>query len=103
VDDASELRLDRGSTEQAKLLLKYISDDPTLTKYEADQHSGGELVRLEYDSQADTLVRIHKTSRHSGTREAWVGQIPDRLRAAAAGGSLNDTPDGESPGTYVRF
>ena len=92
-----------GSLGQARALLSLIKDNPHRFKYQINYKTEAGRVVFSCDLPMDTITRLHKQKDGSGTVETWSGSALFRLRAAAKGGSLNDTPQGKSAGTLSNF
>jgi hypothetical protein len=92
-----------GSQGQASELLRLIEQNPGKAAYSISYRSTSDVVVFGCDFAKDALVRVHQEPNNRGTGETWKGYIIERLRYAAAGGSLNDTPAGKTPGSYQRF
>lgn len=92
-----------GSTGQANALLVLIRDNPASTNVKISYTTDFDIVVMEYSKTEDSLVRIHQKNNGSGTTEVWRGDVLSRLKAAAAGGSLNDTTTGKKPGSFSTF
>ena len=92
-----------GSRGQARELLNLIDQHPGKAEYRISHRTESDVVVFGADFTLDLLVRVHRRNDDHGTGETWKGYALERLRSAAAGGSLNDTPLGKSPGTFETF
>jgi hypothetical protein len=92
-----------GSSAQALALIDLIIRNPGQSTYRITYKTSTDIVVFECDFTQDTITRIHKKSKGRNTIEKWTGQATPRLKRAANGGSLNDTPTGYSPGTIRTF
>jgi hypothetical protein len=95
--------VDFGSRGQARELLALIEQQPGRASYSIAYTTDIDVVVFGCDFSKNVLVRVHRRLDNHGSSETWRGYLLDRLRSAAAGGSLNDTPDGESGGTFDTF
>lgn len=94
---------DLGSTKQAESLLRLINDVPNQTKYAISYQTPIDVVIIGADFEKNVLVRMHNRPDGSGSAEKWSGYILERIKAGAEGQSLNQTPNGQQPGTYQSF
>jgi hypothetical protein len=87
-----------GSTWQAQELVAAIALNPSASRYVLTaKDTNGDSVEVTADLQAEKLTRTH----HGNSSEVWDGYVMDRLKSAAEGGSLNDTPVGKRFGKYT--
>ncbi len=91
------------SAGQAAAMLALINEQPHQRKYQISYKTDDDTVFLECDIALDTITRVHKRKNGTGTAEKWQGEALHRLKAAAKGGSLNDTRRGKSVGTIAIF
>lgn len=101
--DVGTRPVDYGSANQARELLGIIEATPSKASYTLTYHTTDDVVVFGADFGRDTLVRTHRQPNDHGQTETWQGFVMDRLRSAASGGSLNDTPQGKSVGQLERF
>lgn len=94
---------DMGSTKQAESLLQLINDVPNRTKYAISYQTPIDVVIFGADFEKNVLARMHNRPDGSGSAEKWSGYIFERLKEGANGGTLNQTPNGQQPGTYQSF
>ena len=92
-----------GSSGQALALIDLIKRSPRDSIYQIKYKTSTDIVVFECDLSQDTVTRIHQKSKGRNTVEKWSGQAILRLKHAANGGSLDDTPNGHSPGTIRTF
>lgn len=92
-----------GSAGQAAAMLALINQYPHQRQYQVSYKTDDDAVFLECDIAMDTIIRVHKRKNGTGTAEKWQGEALYRLKAAAKGGSLNDTRKGKSAGTITNF
>lgn len=92
-----------GSTSQAQELLAVINQHPNKVDYSVTYSTEKDIVVIGCNFDKNILARMHNFADGHGTAESWRGHLLYRLESAAAGGSLNDTPSGKSPGTMARF
>ncbi|QJT09447.1 hypothetical protein E8L03_11075 [Oceanidesulfovibrio marinus] len=62
---------------------------------------GDEFTTLGYLVKTRELVRVRINLDGHVTGELWQEHAVDRLKNAANGGSLDDTPKGKRPGGFV--
>jgi len=101
--DIGRQSINFGSDKQAKALLTLIDDFPNQVNYQITYQSDADVVVFGCDLSTETMARIHQRPNGTGSGENWSGEIMYRLKAAAAGGSLNDTSGGKNPGKYISF
>lgn len=92
-----------GSSGQALALIDLIVRNPKESNYRITYKTSTDMVVFECDFNQDTITRTQKRAKGKNTIEQWTGQAVQRLRHAANGGSLDDTPSGHSPGTIRVF
>lgn len=95
--------IDFGTRGQAQELLALMDRQPRLAGYSVAYETDVDGVAFGCDFTKDVIIRVHTTRDGHGTGERWSGSIEYRLRSAASGGSLNDTPNGKSFGTFESF
>ena len=88
---------------QASKILSMMQQHPDRSGYTISYSTAADTVVFGCDIRKRAIVRIHQRPNGTGTAETWNGYVVDRLQSAAAGGSLNDTPTGKSPGTLKPF
>lgn len=88
--------IDFGSRGQALALLALMEEQPGRVEYSVSYETTVDAVVVGADFNTGILARVHVRPDGKGSAERWRGYIRERLRAAAAGGSLNDTPAGKS-------
>ncbi|HEY3057473.1 MAG TPA: hypothetical protein VGL99_00705 [Chloroflexota bacterium] len=91
-----------GSEGQAKELLAIIQQNPGKANYNISYRTDIDAVVFGADVTRQVIVRVHQEAGKGGSQETWSGYTLERLRNAAAGGSLNDTPAGKLMGTFQR-
>ncbi len=101
--DLGQRSLGFGSQGQSQELLKFMKATPNKTGYTITYRTDVDTVTLECDLSRNVLTRIHRYKDGRGKQEVWSGYVAERLKSAAGGGSLNDTPDGKKPGTFQSF
>lgn len=84
-----------GSTSQAQELYNLILKNPGKEKYVVKFATKNDFITLSADFGKDIISRKRVRAGGSGTIERWDGYIVERLKAAIAGGSINDTPEGK--------
>lgn len=89
-----------GSTNQAKSLLALMSAQPGKADYAIEYQTDAGNILFGANFDQDVILRLLETPEGHATKEIWTGYIMERLQAAAAGGSLNDTPAGKIPAAY---
>lgn len=92
-----------GSSGQALALIDLIVRNPKQSNYRITYKTSTDMVVFECDFNQDIITRTQKRAKGKNTIEQWTGQAVQRLRHAANGGSLDDTPSGHSPGTIRVF
>ena len=92
-----------GSLGQSRAMLSLIKDNPHRFKYQINYKTEAGRVVFSCDIPMSTITRVYKQKDGSGTVETWQGDTFFRLQAAAKGGSLNDTQQGKSAGTFSHF
>lgn len=92
-----------GSSAQALALIDLIALNPNHSTYQIAYKTSTDVVVFECDFNRDIITRTSKKSKGRSTIEQWSGQASERLRHAANGGSLDDTPKGHIPGTIRYF
>lgn len=91
------------SQDQATTLLDLIAKNPGRNPYQLTYKTADNVVIFGCNLDKNIIVRMHNYNDGSGSAESWHGNVRYRLQQAAAGNSLNDTPGGNSPGTFTRF
>ena len=90
-----------GSTWQATELLSRIQQNPNATVIVITaRDTSSDQLSVTADLRADRLIRRHVGPSGTST-QVWDGYLIDRIKSAAGGGSLNDTPVGKRVGTYT--
>lgn len=84
-----------GSLRQAKALLQLILEQPNKKEYRLEYTTDIDAVVFGCNLVNNALVRVHQRPDGSGTTELWQKYPIERLKNAAAGRSLNDTPQGK--------
>ncbi|WP_319589188.1 hypothetical protein [uncultured Desulfobulbus sp.] len=92
-----------GSSAQALAIIDLIIRTPGQTNYQIMYKTSTNIVVFECDFIQDTITRTRKKSKGRSTIEKWSGQATPRLKHAANGGPLDDTPDGYSPSKIRSF
>jgi hypothetical protein len=101
--DLGRQSIDFGSQRQARELLALIEQQPEKASYNVAYTTDIDAVVIGCDFSKDIVARVHMRPDNHGTAETWAGYLLDRLKSAAAGGSLNDTPTGKIGGTFETF
>ena len=94
---------DFGTPGQAAALLQLLDDLPGRAEYRITYATDIDTVIFGLDINLDIIQRLHQRPDGTGTAERWTGHGLHRLQAAEKGGSLNQTPSGNSFGTYTKF
>ncbi len=84
-----------GATSQGQALYDMILKNPGKEVYVIKFATKNEFITLSADFAKDIISRKRVRAGGNGTIERWDGYILDRLKAAIAGGSFNDTPEGK--------
>jgi len=92
-----------GTSAQALAIIDLIIRNPGKTNYQIIYKTSADIVVFECDFNQDTITRTYKKSKGRNTVEKWTGQAIPRLKHAANGGDLNNTPEGYIPGTIRTF
>jgi hypothetical protein len=92
-----------GSQAQAQDLLNVMDQQPSKASYNVAYETEIDAVVIGADFTKDVLARVHQKHDGHGSTEVWHGYILERLRSAASGGSLNDTPAGKSLVDFQSF
>lgn len=87
---------DFGSNNQARELLKLMDEQPGRAEYQISYETTEDAVVVGFNLNTQVLGRVHVYRNGRGYKESWRGYVLERVRAAANGGSLNDTPAGKS-------
>ncbi len=93
--DLGQKTISFGSQHQAKELLRIIDIFKNKTEYQISYTTSDDIVIFGCDFTRNILLRTHNERDGHGKVEKWQGHILYRLKSAATGGSLNDTPDGK--------
>lgn len=92
-----------GSAAQARDLLSAMDQQPGRAAYTVAYETEVDAVAFGCDLPSGLLLRVHQEPNDHGTKEVWRGYVIERLRNAAAGGFLNDTPAGKSLVDFQKF
>lgn len=92
-----------GSSDQAAALNKLMAGQPRQSNYQITYTTTDDVVIFGCDLDKDVIARIHQKQNGHGTMEKWNGHVLYRIKNAANGGSLSDTPNGKSPGSFQQF
>lgn len=92
-----------GSANQAVEMLKLIEAQPNKSDYQLSYSTKDDTVLFGCNFEKNVIVRIHQRPDGTGSQESWQGYVLERLKAAAGGGSLNDTPEGKIEGSFEEF
>lgn len=92
-----------GTIGQAGALRDLITAIPGQEEYRITYTTDEDVVLFGAHLGRDQLLRLHQRPDNTGTAETWNGHARYRIEQGAAGGSLNDTPEGKSPATMTRF
>lgn len=95
--------VDFGSKDQSREMLQLIESVPGKTDYLITYQTAIDVVFFGVNFDKKTISRMHGRPDGTGTAEQWSGHVVSRLESASGDGSLNDTPKGQSPGTYQHF
>lgn len=87
---------------QAQNLLALVNSQPGKERYTITYKIGRTRYTFIIDFRDDALMRLEKTGSH-GKNEYWTGYPMERLKSAAEGGSLAETPEGRSPARVYEF
>jgi hypothetical protein len=92
-----------GPTQQAAALRQLIEANPGAAQYRITYYTDSDVVVFGCNLEKDIVLRIHSDLDGHGISEEWAGHSLYRIHDAAAGGSLENTPEGRSPGTTEQF
>ena len=92
-----------GTTSQARELYDLILKNPGKEIYSLKFATDDAFVTLAADFGKDILSRKRVRAGGSGTVERWDGYLMDRIKAAMAGSSFNDTPEGKRFGDMEKL
>ena len=73
-----------------------MDQQPGRAEYVIAYDTGADAVSFGCNLNTGFLGRVHVRPDGHGSKETWNGHVVERLKSAAAGGSLNDTPTGKS-------
>ncbi|KAB2889570.1 MAG: hypothetical protein F9K32_12225 [Desulfobulbaceae bacterium] len=94
---------DFGEAQQAAALLRLIEANPGSAQYRITYYTDSDVIVFGCNLEKDILLRFHSDLAGHGTSEEWNGHILYRIKDAAAGGSLDNTPEGKLTGTVEQF
>lgn len=92
-----------GTKKQSRWLLDEIGKNPDKNEYKIFYNTNDEIIIFGCDFGRDIIIRMKTRPNGHGTAEKWAGDIMYRLQTATVNGSLNDTVNGKSYGTFDSF
>lgn len=92
-----------GSTAQSTALLELIENNPQYIDYQVSKELTDEVILFGCNIDKKVIIRIHQRKDGTGTQEVWTDHILYRLKTSKEGGSLNETPQGNIPGSFFSF
>lgn len=92
-----------GTEKQALAVLNLMLSTPGKIGYFVTYTTDDGSVDFGFDLSRDLVARVIQRKDGTRTGESWTGHVIARLRNAANGSSLDDTPDGKSPGKIRAF